>query len=59
MFLIENFKPIQPDKLAIITALHMIRNKFESSKEVRKREKKTSRPKIDRTAVHSVLFDSV
>ena len=46
----------KPDKLAIITALHLIRNKFAS--QVVRREKKTNRGRVKPETVHSVLFDS-
>jgi len=51
----------KPDKLAVITALHKIRLKFSSeggeNPSVRLRQKKTSKG-IDRSSIHSVLFDS-
>jgi len=46
----------KPDKLAVITALHLIRNKFAS--QVVRREKKTNRGRVKPETVHSVLFDS-
>lgn len=47
----------KPDKLAVITALHMIKTKFDSPKSAKLREKPTRRD-VDTETVRSLMFDS-
>merc|ERR1712048_367259 len=48
----------KPDKLAIITALHKIKGKFERQNQPVKRREQKARKNLDPGAIHSVLFDS-